>query len=155
MSGDNILTELASGDYYEVVRQKLPWIESTIPEVRKVVEAMRQSGAYIETTVRILQEIWNTEHTPTKLSEHREIRANILALDQQYYRACGQAASITPEMIYWLNARGVSDADIARQTNRTENVIAALRLGQVPVCAATFQTLSVMMEIEEGKPSGH
>ena len=151
MSNDNILTELAAGDYYEVVRQRLPWIESTIPESRKVVEMMRRSPAYIETTVKLLEEIWNAKHTPAKLSDHREIRVNILALDQQYYRACGQAVSITPEMIYWLNARGISDADIARQTNRTENVIAALRLGQVPVCAATFQTLSVMMEIEEGK----
>lgn len=155
MSSDNILTELASGDYYEVVRQRLPWIESTIPEARKVVEMMRRSPAYIETTVRILQEIWNIKHTPAKLSDHREIRATLLALDQAYYKQFARAGSIAPEMIYWLNSRGISDADIARQTNCTENVIAALRLGQVPVCAATFQTLSVMIEIEEGRPSGH
>lgn len=55
---DNILTELASGDYYEVVRQRLPWIESTILEPRRVVEALRISPAYIETTVEVLEKIW-------------------------------------------------------------------------------------------------
>lgn len=58
---DNILTELASGDYYEVVRQRLPWIESTILEPRRVVEALRISPAYIETTVEVLEMIWGSQ----------------------------------------------------------------------------------------------
>ena len=85
---DNILTELASGDYYEVVRQRLPWIESTIPEARKVVEALRISPHYIETTVRVLEEIWGPKWHPASEPPNTERMVMLRFGDDGQQREC-------------------------------------------------------------------
>lgn len=60
---------LAKADYYEAVRQRIPWIETRIKESELVVEGYRRSNRYIETTVRLIQEIWGPDFLGTEKSD--------------------------------------------------------------------------------------